>query len=78
MSFELRPWAVMAYVIGFGPSTQKRKSFEAQWKSARERHGSGLNAKGTAELALKVIYQRHIDDPIEDLRYISTGDITDD
>jgi predicted GIY-YIG superfamily endonuclease len=75
----LRPWAVLAYVVGFEGSVAKRKAFESQWKNLRvsttEARGR-LCAVDVAELAKHVIAYRKTQDPNEDLRYVRTGTVS--
>jgi len=58
-SVALRPWAVLAFVVGFDGDRNKRKAFESQWKAAREhemaRLHRALEADEVANLALQVI-----------------------
>jgi hypothetical protein len=74
----LRPWGVLAYVVGFEGNVAKRKAFESQWKNVRITTTAArgrLSAVDVAELAKQVISMRKIDDPDEDLRYVRTGTV---
>ena len=45
-----RPWALLAYVLGFGGSASKLKAFESQWKTARLQHGGTITTNKIARL----------------------------
>ena len=70
-----RPWALLAYVVGFSGSVSSRKAFESQWKTARLSHTNGLNADETANLAKQVISNRKRENSNEELRFVRTGTI---
>jgi predicted GIY-YIG superfamily endonuclease len=76
-SHYLRPWAILAYVVGFGHSIKKRKAFEGQWKNRKrneeEEKLRRLQPEEIIHLATCVISDRKCHDPHEDLRLVIAG-----
>ena len=76
----LAPWALAAFVVGFGDSTQQshRRAFERQWQNSRLRahmnrsrnHQPSLSAMEVATLASSIITTKW---PEHHLRLILTG-----
>eukprot|EP00978_Attheya_sp_CCMP212_P024808 scaffold78563_cov32-Attheya_sp.AAC.2 len=60
---HLRPWTLLAYVVGFEDDTVSLKSFETQWETARDQRlqrdrAASMNAEDVAEIAISVIAER--------------------
>ncbi len=74
-----RPWALLAYVVGFDSDDISRQNFEREWEVLRDnvrlQRGPMLSPMGTAELALNIIQRRSRDtNHKEQLRYVKCGD----
>ena len=72
-SEELQPWALVAYVAGFGGDVSKRRSFETVWQHKLARLGRNLDLTSKADLAADVIAERRRTFSAETLRYVKIG-----
>jgi predicted GIY-YIG superfamily endonuclease len=76
-SANLRPWAILAYVVGFEGNIKKRKEFEKEWEYERDSEIQRLNRRllpdEIANLALKQMLRRKQTFPNEDLRFVRAG-----
>ena len=75
-----RPWALLAYVVGFCGNAATRKSFEFEWKQYRNgKKASSLviyEPDDVAEFATNVISQRRCRGLDEDLRFVRCGTVS--
>jgi predicted GIY-YIG superfamily endonuclease len=69
-SAVLQPWALVAYVSGFGNNKMKRLEFEKQWQAKVHRLGSTLSTNEIVDLGNSIIVDRKEICPDEDLRFI--------
>ncbi len=77
-----RPWALMAYVVGFDGDDISRQNLEREWEVLRDniklQSGPTLSLMQKAELALNIIQRRnHNTNRNEQLRYVKCRDFVD-
>jgi predicted GIY-YIG superfamily endonuclease len=79
MADNLRPWALLGYVVGFDSNRRQQLAFEAQWKASRVRKQRQLmrrlTANEVADLAIGVIQARKTGYHSEILRFVRAGNI---
>lgn len=74
---SLRPWALLAYVVGFDGDKQKYSTFENNWIWRKEQLFSNPSIRPTVEsileLATQIIQEYQEKDPCTSLRLIKCG-----
>jgi len=75
----LRPWAVLAYVVGFGGNVKMRKAFKSQWKNLKQYEEQSksrqLHPEEVVDLGRRVIATRKMQDNDECLRLVKAGTV---